>query len=205
MTRPSAKRTDLASGPASSEAAEEAPVTAQESASPFPAAAATDDGQVPPPTTPEPVLPVPAKTADDLQFEARLERLYEEARVKEAAQAVEMAELRAQLHDMAAQLGRVVPAGPSEITIRSPNVNQDIFAKGWAARVPGRKPEDAPILGKTFKVIPKGQSAKLGMPIATVTNCSDAGDAKAVYAMKLGRDAGTITVDVQLLTDSAAA
>lgn len=212
MTRPSAKNRDLTQGdaPGVTEAQVDGAQATDAGApsdapGPFPTATSIDPGVVPEKVDEIPAEPAPAKTADELQMEARIQRLYDEAAIKEAQHNIELAELRSMMADMAAKLGKVVPAGPSEVHLRSTTVNQDVFAANWAKRKPGLKPEDAPILGKTFKVIPQGQSAKDGMPIATVSNASDSADAKACYGMKFAQKGQSLTLTTQEITDSAAA
>lgn len=144
------------------------------------------------------------KSIDDLQREASLEAKLETLIAEQAAARVRQNESDAIIEEMRKALGRPANLEPSTIHIRATSVNQEVFAKNWARREPGRKPEDAPLAGKTYTVTPVGQSAKLGMPVATVTNAADPSDAKAHYALKLGRDGATITCNVQL-ADSAEA
>ncbi len=212
MTRPSAKNRETI-GNATSEA--EAPVTLAQTADaaapvdaaspePFPAAS-QDDGKVPAPLAPEPTVPAREKTAAELQAEARVERMLADAELREAQRNIELAELRAEMDEMRKLLGRAAPAPHETIRLRATSVNQEVFEKNWKLRA-GNADKEAPILGKTFKVIPQGPSLKNGMPVAIVENASDAADAKAHYAMKLlGDKAGNVVADVQLLPDSTAA
>lgn len=144
------------------------------------------------------------KSVDDLQREASLEAKLETLIAEQAAARIRQNESDAIIEEMRKALGRPANLEPSTIHIRATSVNQEVFAKNWAKREPGRKPEDAPKAGKTYTVTPVGASAKLGMPVATVTNAADPSDAKTHYALKLGRDGATITCNVQL-ADSAEA
>jgi hypothetical protein len=146
----------------------------------------------------------PVKTADDRLREARIEARLEELRLEQAAARVRAAEQDAVIANLTAQLGRKLEGKPAEIVVIAGSVNQDVFAQGWARRVPGRDPKDAPKIAKTYIVRPRGQSEKDGMPIATVKNCADASDAKCWYAKKLGIEGKSITCDVQLADPAAA-
>jgi hypothetical protein len=218
MTRPSAKNRELNQGHAASEAEEQNHGEARETAAgdapanppefqQFPAATQTDEGKPPLPVKADAAPEVREKTPNELIADARIEKLLNDAEVAEAQRQVELAELRAEMDEMRRLLGRVQPAGPATIQLRSKSVNQEVFARNWLQRAgnAGKAMEDAPVLGKTFKVVPQGQSLKMGMPIAVVTNAADAADAKATYALSLGKDGGSITADVQLVPDSTAA
>lgn len=146
----------------------------------------------------------PAKTADDRLYEARIEARLEELRVEQAAARVRAAEQDAVIADLTAKLGRKLEGAPEEIVILAGSLNQDVFAQGWARRVAGRDPKDAPQVAKTYIVRPRGRSEKDGMPVATVKNCADASDAKTWYAKRLGVEGQNVVCDVQLADPASA-
>lgn len=140
----------------------------------------------------------PAKTVADLQRDAQREAALDELLAEAAADKVRLAEMQAKIDDLANELGRPRnPDEPATIHIRCKSLNQDVAAKAWATRVPGRKAEDAPKFAKTYKLTPVGASAKLGMPVAILTNAADPSDAKCHYALKLDKNGEQIVCNIE--------
>lgn len=100
-------------------------------------------------------------------------------------QAAELSAMREMIDDLAeTRRGAVAPGARLTLIAKALNVAQcqAKLDESWPSDAEREKPT---IVAKTFEIIPIGKSVEHGLPAATVHNCSDETDAKAIYIKHL--------------------
>lgn len=125
-----------------------------------------------------------AQRAADAAEAGELSAKYEKALAALDKQQGQIADLQKLVRELAAKQDKSPPLGALvELTATALNVDvaEATLLEVWPSdmREAGRVPK--PVVAKTYRLDPIGTTKDRGLPPAVVSNCSDEGDARAVY------------------------